>query len=154
MPASLLPLLIATHVAFAISLFLPSLLLPFALRVRRPFDPATASGFTRALLTLQGRGNVVIGLGLALSGAALLAVLGWGLLSQPWLLVGLAIYAIDLGLAFFVQRPNLRRLIGLPPKGRDAAWANRARRQRYISYLMAGLTGTIGVLMSTKPVLW
>ena len=154
MPTSLLPVLVAIHVLFAISLFLPSLLLPFALRVRRPFDPATAGGFTRALLTLQGRGTVVIGLGLALSGAALLAVLGWGLLSQPWLLAGLTIYAIDLGLAFFVQRPNLRRLIGLPVKGRDAAWATRARRQRYISYLMAGLTGTIGVLMSTKPVLW
>jgi len=154
MPASLLPVLVAIHVAFAISLFLPSLLLPFALRVRRPFDPATSGRFTQALLTLQSRGNLIVGLGLALSGAALLAVLGWGLLSQPWLLAGLAIYAIDLGLAFFVQRPSLRRLIGLPVKGRDAAWATRARRQRYISYLMAGLTGTIGVLMSTKPILW
>ena len=154
MPAAALPVLIAIHVVLAISLFLPSLLLPFALRVRRPFDPAAAGRFTRALLALQGCGNLVIGLGLALSGAALLTVLGWSLLSQPWLLAGLAIYAIDLGLAFFVQRPSLRRLIGLPVKGRDAAWATRARRQRYISYLMAGLTGTIGVLMSTKPVLW
>ena len=33
-------------------------------------------------------------------------------------------------------------------------WTERARRQRYVSYVMAGLVGTIGFLMSTKPVLW
>jgi hypothetical protein len=30
----------------------------------------------------------------------------------------------------------------------------RAKRQRYVSYLMAGLVGTIGFLMSTKPQIW
>jgi hypothetical protein len=33
-------------------------------------------------------------------------------------------------------------------------WLARAKRQRYVSYAMAGLVGTIGFLMSTKPTLW
>ena len=80
-------------------------------------------------------------------------VLGSSLLTQPWLIVALSIYAINLGLAFFIQRPNLRRLLRLGA-GDDATWRIRARRQRYVSYAMAALIGTIGVLMSTKPTLW
>ena len=44
--------------------------------------------------------------------------------TQPWLLVALAIYAAVLVLAFFVQRPDLRRLLGLrlePPTRRTLA---------------------------------
>ena len=57
-------------------------------------------------------------------------------------------------LAFFIQRPSLRRLVGIRAAADDQRWLERARRQRYVSYLMAGLVGTIGFLMSTKPVLW
>jgi len=35
----------------------------------------------------------------------------------------------------------------------DQVWRERAMRQRYVSYLMAGLVGVIGFLMSTKPTL-
>ena len=41
-----------------------------------------------------------------------------------------------------------------PGSGDDERWLTLARRQRYISYLMAGLVGTIAFLMSTKPQLW
>jgi hypothetical protein len=68
--------------------------------------------------------------------------------------VALTIYFVNLAIAFFVQRPNLRRLIGVRAAADDATWLARARRQRYVSYLMAGLVGTIGFLMSSKPVLW
>ena len=50
--------------------------------------------------------------------------------------------------------PNLRRLIGIRAAADDKTWLERAKRQRYVSYLMAGLVGTIGYLMSSKPVLW
>jgi hypothetical protein len=63
------------------------------------------------------------------------------------------IYVLNLGLAYFVQVPRLRRLIGLRGDA-DPRWPALARRQRYISYVMAGLVGTIGFLMSTKPALW
>ena len=147
------PLLLAAHIALAVSLFLPSILLPFALRSRRA---AADSGhpFVRFLLWMQAHGTLLVGGGLALTGAALVVVLGASLLSQPWLLVALSIYAANLVLAFFVQRPNLRRLVGIRAAADDGQWLARARRQRYVSYAMAALTGTIGFLMSTKPKLW
>ncbi len=151
--AQFFPLLLATHITLAVSLFLPSILLPFALRARRAASESP-NRFVRFLLWMQAHGTVGIGIGLALSGIGLLLVLGGQLLGQPWLLVALAIYAGNLVLAFFVQRPNLRRLIGVKAAADDKVWQARAKRQRYVSYAMAALVGTIGFLMSTKPTLW
>ena len=134
----------------AVSLFLPSILLPFALRTRRAAVDSE-SGLVRTLLWGQSHGTLVIGAGLALTGVGLIATLGPTLLQQPWLLVALLIYAANLALAFFIQRPNLRRLVGITAAADDRVWLDRARRQRYVSYLMAGLVGVIGFLMSTKP---
>ena len=154
MPPGLFPLVLVAHIALAIALFVPSLLLPFAFRARRgSLRPERSGGFVRFLLALQSKGTVWIGLGLAITGLGLVASLGFVLFQQPWLLVALAIYAINLGLAYFIQVPRLRSLIGLR-NGSDPRWPVLARRQRYISYVMAGLVGTIGFLMSTKPELW
>ena len=151
---SLLPLLIAVHVALALALLVPSLLLPFALRRRSAAAGASGEPGGGVLLTLQTRGTPIIGLGLAVTGVGFLAALGFDLLSRPWLLLALAIYGVNLVLAFFVQRPALRALVGLRGSGDAATWAIRAHRQRYLSYLMAGLIGGVGFLMSTKPFLW
>lgn len=151
--AAYLPILLATHIALAIGLFLPLILLPFALRTRRA-TVESGSGVVQGLLWAQAHGAVVIGAGLALTGTGLIVALGPELLRQPWLLVALVIYASNLAIAFFIQRPGLRRLVGIRAAADDRAWQERARRQRYLSYLMAGLVGTIGFLMSSKPVLW
>ena len=154
MPPVLFPVLLVTHVVLAIALFVPSLLLPFAFRARRgSLHPEQSGAVTRFLLALQARGTVWIGIGLAITGLGLVASLGFTILSQPWLLVALLIYVLNLGLAYFVQVPRLRSLIGLRGDA-DPRWPALARRQRYISYVMAGLVGTIGFLMSSKPVLW
>ncbi|HJP89340.1 MAG TPA: hypothetical protein VJ850_09930 [Candidatus Limnocylindrales bacterium] len=163
MLASLFPLVLIAHIALAVSLFVPSVLLPFAFRAQRgPRGSAVAVGeaprdgsnrFVRFMLALQSRGTLWLGLGLAITGVGLIASLGTQTLQQPWLLVALVIYAANLALAYFVQVPRLRRLIGLR-EGSDPKWADLARRQRYVSYVMAGLVGTIGFLMSTKPALW
>jgi hypothetical protein len=153
MPAALFPLLLVVHIVLAVSLFVPSILLPFALRAQRA-TVESGSPLVRGLLTMQSSGGVVIGLGLAVTGLALVAFLGASLLTQPWLLVALTIYAVNLVLAYFVQRPNLRPLLGIRAGSDDRVWAARARRQRYVSYVMAGLVGTIGFLMSAKPELW
>ena len=84
----------------------------------------------------------------------LVLTLGSSLLTQPWLLLALTIYATNLAIAFFVQRPNLRRLVGVKAAADDRVWQERAKRQRYVSYATAALVGTIGFLMSTKPQLW
>jgi Predicted integral membrane protein (DUF2269) len=153
MPVNAFPILLAVHITLAISLFVPSILLPFTLRARRA-TVESGSRVVQALLWAQSHGTVVIGLGLALTGLGLVAVLGPTMLQQPWLLLALTIYFVNLAIAFFVQRPNLRRLIGVKATADDATWRERAKRQRYVSYLMAGLVGTIGFLMSSKPVLW
>ncbi len=147
------PFLLVTHIALAVSLFLPSILLPFALRTQRA-AAASPNRFVRFLLWMQAHGTLLIGIGLALTGIGLVVTLGGSMLGQPWLLVALSIYAANLLLAFFVQRPNLRRLVGIRAAADDRIWLERAKRQRYVSYAMAGLVGTIGFLMSTKPTLW
>ena len=150
MPATLFPIVLAVHIGLAISLFLPSILLPFTLRTRRA-TVDSESGVVRTLLWAQSHGTMVIGAGLALSGLALISILGPQMLAQPWLVVALVIYSVNLAIAFFIQRPNLRRLVGIKAASDDAVWKARARRQRYVSYLMAALVGVIGFLMSTKP---
>lgn len=148
------PILLAVHIALAVGLLLPSVVLPFVLR--RASGPPGA--VTRALMALQGTGTLVVAVGLAVTGAAMLWILGPELLAQPWLLVALTLYALNLAVAAFISRPNLRRLIGLGSAGvgtaDDETWRRRARQQRYVAYGMAAVIGLIGFLMSTKPDLW
>jgi hypothetical protein len=158
--APLFPLILVTHVALAVSLFVPSLLLPFTLRNR---SVAAGAGvpdpgrFVRALLRLQAHGTVVVGSGLAGTGLVMLGVLGSRMLEQPWLLVSLATYAVIVLVAFACQRPTLRRLQAreeiTDDEDRDA-WRTTARRQRYVAYGITTAVGLIAFLMSTKPVLW
>ena len=147
------PILLGAHIALALGLVLPSLLLPFALRARRA-TVESASHLVQTLLWVQSNGTIVLGAGLVLTGIALVVLLGAELWHQAWLLLALAIYLANLGIAFFVQRPGLRGMVAVRAPADDAVWRFRARRQRYVSYLMAGLVGTIGFLMSSKPVLW
>lgn len=145
------PVLLVIHIALAVSLLLPSVLLPFVLRRSRG-EPGP---ITRGLMAMQGTGTLVIAAGLAVTGAAMLWSLGPQLLTQPWLIVALGLYALNLVVAAVVSRPNLRALVGLRDAGGDEeAWRSRARRQRLIAYGMAGAIGVIGFLMSTKPDLW
>lgn len=151
---SLFPIVLVIHVTLAISVFLPSVLLPFALRTGRREDTTSSGRVVDGLLVMQGSGTVFIGAGLALTGIILVGSLGLTLVEQPWLLVALVIYAVNLAVAVVVQRPSLRRLLGSAWRADDRAWSALARRHRYVSYGMAGLIGAIGWLMSAKPALW
>lgn len=145
------PVLLVIHIALAVSLLLPSVVLPFLLR-RSAGQPGSVARF---MMAMQGSGTVAISIGLAATGAAMLWILGPQLLTQPWLIVALSLYALNLATAAFISRPNLRRLIGLRQLGTDdATWRRRARQQRLVAYGMAGVIGVIGLLMSTKPELW
>jgi hypothetical protein len=149
----LFPLVLVTHIALAVGLLVPSVLLPFALRARGS-QPSGGGRLSRALLWLQSRGTTIIGVGLLITGGALVWMLGVQLLRQPWLLVALTIYGANLVVAFFIQRPSLRRLLGLRADATDAErarWREQAKRQRYVSYAMAAAVGVIAFLMSTKP---
>jgi hypothetical protein len=144
------PILLVTHILLAVSLLLPSVLLPFVLR-RSQGQPGPVA---RGLMAMQGTGTLIIGAGLALTGGAMLWILGPELLAQPWLMVALSLYALNLVVAAVISRPNLRHLIGLRDQDDNEAWQRRAKQQRYVAYGMAGVIGVIGFLMSTKPDLW
>lgn len=146
------PVLLAVHIGLAVSMLLPSVVLPFVLRRAGP----QASPLTRALMAMQGGGTLVIGAGLALTGVAMLWILGPELLAQPWLIAALTLYALNLAVAALISRPNLRRMVGIGSgeAGSEASWKRLARRQRLVAYGMAGAIGVIGLLMSTKPRLW
>ena len=66
------PILLGAHIILAVSLVLPSILLPFALRTRRA-TVESGSGVVRSLLWAQTHGTVAIGIGLALTGIGLVA---------------------------------------------------------------------------------
>ena len=71
-------------------------------------------------------------------------------------LKALAHLVVPLLVAFFIQRPGVRRLLGLKEAATEEEkerWRARARRQRYISYGMAAAIGLIGWLMMSKPTL-
>jgi hypothetical protein len=150
----LFPFVLAAHIVLAISLFLPTILLPFALRLTGGAFEVGPGRFSRILFWLQRNGSLVVAAGLAGTGIALVMSIGAQLLTQHWLLVALALYALNLVIAFVIQRPGLARLLRLQPGESEEArarWRNWAKRQRYFSYVMAGLIGVIGFLMSTKP---
>jgi hypothetical protein len=146
------PVLLAIHIGLAVSMLLPSVVLPFVLRRAGP----QADPVTRGLMVMQGGGTLVIGAALAVTGVAMLWILGPELVAQPWLMAALALYAVNLAVAALISRPNLRRLVGIGSgdPGTDASWRRLARSQRLLAYGMAGAIGVIGLLMSTKPQLW
>jgi uncharacterized membrane protein len=154
--ASLLPLILATHISLALALFVPGLLLPFTLRSRPARRPGEPGRVVRALTWIQAHGSVVIGAGLALTGVAMVVAMGSSVVQQPWLLVSLGVYALTAVIVLVIQRPALRHLRATSPASDPAraAWRDRARQQRYIAYGVTGAVGLIAFLMSTKPELW
>lgn len=147
------PVLLVLHVSLAVSLLIPSLVLPFLLRSRDSAAGQPQGRVAGLLMGIQGTGSLVIGAGLAITGAGLLLALGPDLVRKAWLLAALAIYAANLLVAGLISRPNLRRLLSLRDAGdaTDEAWKRGARRQRLLAYAMALATGVIGFLMSAKP---
>jgi hypothetical protein len=151
---ALFPFVLAAHIALAVSLFLPSMLLPFGLRMRGGRSQEGPGRLSRALFWLQRNGSLVIGGGLLATGGMLLLSLSVDQRTQRWLLLALAIYGVNLALALVIQRPGLARLMRLQPGDSEDArrrWRDWARRQRYLSYVMAALIGVIAFLMSAKP---
>jgi hypothetical protein len=115
------------HVALALALLLPAVLLPLI--------GGRELAVARGLATLQAHGTAPIGLGLLVTGLGLVAIVGLDLLGQSWLVLGIGLYAVALVITFLA---------------RDRI----SSRVRWVSYLIAGLVGVIGFVMATKPVLW
>ena len=131
--SSLFPAILATHITLAICLLVPSVLLPFTLRNRSVAPnaaPEHPGRVVRGLSWAQANGTMVIGIGLALTGIAMITVLGPRMLQQPWLLVSLATYAIAAVIAFV--DPAARRCARLQSRDgiRDRRRPRRVARPR------------------------
>ena len=151
---SYFPILLVAHIILAVSLVLPSILLPFALRTRRAAVESGSPVVQWPALGADPRHDRDRARAGADRDRARRRRSARRCSSSRGCSLALTIYFVNLGIAFFIQRPNLRRLIGVRAAADDKTWLERAKRQRYVSYLMAGLVGTIGFLMSSKPVLW
>ena len=136
------------HQRWPSALFLPSFLLPFTMRTRtrdgEPVPERTARRRFVGASAVAGGGTArwSSGRGVAVTGLMLL-VHRW---VRAFVLAAVAagrrslLYAVVLlVLAFFVQRPSLRRLLRhcrrTPSPDEKERWRARARRQRYVSYL-------------------
>lgn len=157
-PAELFPMLLTAHIVLAVALFVPAFALPFTMRTRGVDGDPVVGGrqgrVVRGLMWLEAHGTLIIGIGVATTGIGMLVILGSAFLNQPWLLLGISIYATVLLISFFIQRPGVRGLLGLKQAATEEEkerWRVRARRQRYISYGMAAAIGLIAWLMMSKP---
>jgi hypothetical protein len=151
----LFPVVLMTHIALALALILPSLLLPFALRAqRRARHDGERGRLVRSLLWLETHGTTVTGAGVAITGVLLILIIGPAVAAQGWLAIALLIYATVLVVAFFVQRPALMAAFGAAARPDDPGWRERAKRLRYLSYGLAAMVGAIAFLMTQKPTLW
>ena len=151
---SLLPLLIAVHVALALALLIPSLLLPFALRRRSAAN--VGSGASRA------SGGILLALRRAArrsSGSA-----SPSRVSGSWR-PSVSTCSRSRGCCSpsrstgSTLSSRSSAAPGAPSLSASALPATRprgpfGRRAALLSYVMAGLIGGVGFLMSTKPLLW
>ena len=158
---SWLPWLLFLHILGAVIAFGPGFAFAFfgAASGREPqhanFTLRTTDLIARRLIVplaiLQG----VTGLGLVL-------VEGAELLTRPWLLTAIVLYAAALYIAIGLNLPNLRRLIelstppagappGPPAGGPPPELVARAARSRQYGMAMSGLVVAIVFLMVVKP---
>ena len=122
-PRVLFPVLLVAHIALAIApLRARRCCCRSRFRARRgSLEPASSRAASRGSCSRCRRAaRSGSASGLAITGLALVAIARSSMLAQPWLLVALVIYAVNLGLAYFVQVPRLRSLIGLARGERSA----------------------------------
>ena len=123
---SYFPILLGAHIILAVSLVLPSILLPFALRARRA-TVESGSRVVQGLLWAQIARHVAIGVGLALTGSAWSRRSGRRCSSSRGCCWPSRSTSSTSAIAFFIQRPNLRRLVGIRAAADDRTWLERAQ---------------------------
>jgi hypothetical protein len=100
------------HVLGAIVAFGPSFIFPIVgPMVAR--EPQHANFWMRAAYRITSVLIWPIGLSMAVTGFAMIAIGGIQVMSEPWLLVAIVIYFAAIGFSLLVQGPLVRRIIEL-----------------------------------------
>jgi uncharacterized membrane protein len=160
---SLLPWLLFLHIVGAIIAFGPGFALAiFGAAAGR--EPQHANFTLRASSVIARRLIVPLAVLQGVTGLGLVLTEGTELLTRPWLLLAIVLYAIALYIAIGLNLPNLRRLIemttpppggapagGPPPGGPPPELVDRVARSRQYGMAMSGLVVVIVFLMVVKP---
>ena len=160
---SLLPWMLFLHIAGAIVAFGPG----FALSIfgaASGREPQHANFVLRAAEIVARRLILPLAIFQGITGVGLVLLEGTELLTKPWLLIAIVLYAIALYIAIGLNLPNLRRLIELttppaggPPAGGPPAGGpppellDRVAKSRQYGMAMSGLVLVIVFLMVVKP---
>ena len=165
---SLLPWLLFLHIIGAVIAFGPGFALAiFGAAAGR--EPQHANFALRASSLIARRLIIPLAVLQGITGLGLVLLEGTGLLTRPWLLLAIVLYAIALYIAIGLNLPNLRRLIemttpppggppaggppagGPPPGGPPPELLARVARSRQYGMAMSGLVVVIVFLMVVKP---
>ena len=170
---SLLPWLLFLHIVGAIIAFGPGFALSiFGAAAGR--EPQHGNFVLRASSVVARRLILPLAILQGITGLGLVLVEGTELLTRPWLLIAIVLYAIALYIAIGLNLPNLNRLIemttppaggppaggpppGGPPAGGPPAGGPppelmlRFQRARQYGMAMSGLVVVIVFLMVVKP---
>lgn len=158
---SLLPWLLFLHIVGAVIAFGPGFALSlFGAAAGR--EPQHANFTLRTSAVVATRLILPLAILQGVTGLGLVLLEGTELLTRPWLLVAIVLYAIALYIAIGLNLPNLRRLIelstppagappGPPAGGPPPELIARAARAKQYGQAMSGLVVVIVFLMVVKP---
>ena len=147
------------HIYAAIIAFGPTFVFPLVGPMLEKNPQHALFGF-RIFEVIENRLVVPVALTMPISGVGLIATTDIAILHTPWLLAGVILYVIALGIALLNQVPATAHAIGIlegahagdgggegPPAGLQA----QVNRARIGGMILALLLITIVILMVTKP---
>ena len=151
-------ILLFLHVLGAIIAFGPG----FAAMVVGPMvakEPQHANFYARTQLATARRIITPVAISMAVTGIGLIAVRGWGEVTdgRRWLEVAIVLYVVAIVYSIAVQAPAGRKLVELtsappaPGSGPNPAIPATAARLRTGGMVLTGLTVAIVFLMVVKP---
>lgn len=158
---SWLPWLLFLHILGAVIAFGPGFAFAF-FGAAAGREPQHANFTLRTTDVIARRMIVPLAILQGVTGLGLVLLEGTELLTRPWLLTAIVLYAAALYIAIGLNLPNLRRLIelstpppgappGPPPGGPPPELVARAGRSRRYGMAMSGLVVIIVFLMVVKP---
>ena len=147
------------HIYAAIIAFGPTFVFPLVGPMLEKNPQHALFGF-RIFEVIENRLVVPVALTMPISGVGLIATTDISILHTPWLLAGVILYAIALGIALLNQVPATAHAIGILEgahagegggEGPPAGLQTQVNRARIGGMILALLLITIVILMVTKP---
>jgi uncharacterized membrane protein len=151
------PWFLYLHVLGAIIAFGPTFAFPI-IGAMGGLEPMHANFATRVSLAISNRVVVPLAALQGITGVGLILTRGFDLFNTYWLLVGIVLYLIAYGTAFFVTKPTVQRIIAMtsapPPPGASGPppeLLENIKRVQRLGMFTSVLIVVIVFLMVVKP---